>query len=151
MNDAHELDKGLANVLFDVWLLSRAATATIDGAIADIGLDADEFAIYSMLASGDGMTPTDLAHWMSAPMTTVSSYVKRFERRGHADRLQNPADGRSFLIRLSPEGRAAHAAAGTQFLPLLNAVNARLSDDVDEVRRCLAQLHTAVSTQTPPA
>ena len=150
-HDAHELDRGLANVLFDVWLLSRAATAAIDGASADVGLDADEFAIDSMLASGDGMTPTDLAHWMSAPMTTVSSNVKRFERRGHADRLRNPADGRSFLIHLTKAGHAAHEAAGAQFLPLLDVVNARLGDDVDEVRRRLAQLHTAVTAQTPPA
>lgn len=155
MTDAHQpatpqLDKGLANVLFDVWLVSRAATAAIDVAIADTGLDADEFAIYSMLVSGDGMTPTDLAHWMAAPMTTVSSYVKRFERRGHVDRLRNPADGRSFVIRLTPEGRSAHRAAGAQFLPLLGNIDARLGDDIDEVRRRLVQLHTAVGTPTPP-
>lgn len=150
-HDARQLDDGLANVLFDVWLLSRAATAAIDVAIADAGLDADEFAIYSMLASGDGMTPTDLAHWMAAPMTTVSSYVKRFERRGHVDRLPHPADGRSFLIRLTTEGRAVHQAAGAKFLPLLDGVNGRLGDDVDEMHRRLARLHAAVIAPAPPA
>ena len=146
MTDAPRPDPGLGNVLFAVWLVSRAANATIDAAMRDTGLDADEFAVYSVLAQGDGMTPTDLAHWMTAPTTTVSSYVKRFEQRGHVERRVHPDDGRSYLIRLTADGREAHRAAGARFLPLLDHVNGLLGPDVDGVRRHLAQLHTAVLT-----
>ena len=31
----------------------------------------------------------------------MSSYVKRFEKRGHVVREPNPDDGRSYLIRLT--------------------------------------------------
>lgn len=144
MTDAPQLDPGLGNVLFAVWLVSRAANATIDATIHESGLDADEFAVYSVLAQGDGMTPTDLAHWMTAPMTTVSSYVKRFERRGHVERRPHPDDGRSYLIRLTATGREAHRTAGARFLPLLDDVNRLLGPDVEGVRRHLAQLHAAV-------
>jgi len=148
MNGVPQLDPGLGNVLFAVWLVSRAATAAIDATIADAGLDADEFAVYSVLAQGDGMTPTDLAHWMTAPTTTVSSYVKRFEQRGHVERRRHPDDGRSYLIRLTAEGRDAHRAAGARFLPLLDNVNGHLGPDVDEVHQRLTQLHAAVIAPT---
>jgi DNA-binding MarR family transcriptional regulator len=148
MTDAPELDPGLSNVLFAAWLVSRAANAAIDAVISDTGLDADEFAVYSVLAQGDGMTPTDLAHWMTAPTTTVSSYVKRFEQRGHVERRQHPDDGRSYVIQLTADGRAAHRAAGARFLPLLDDVNRLLGPDVDEVHQRLTQLHAAVTAPT---
>ena len=84
------------NVLFDVWLVSRATFAVLDAALAPSGLTADEFAIYSVLTSTDAMTPSELARWMAAPLTTVSSYIKRFEGRGHVTRVENPDDGRSY-------------------------------------------------------
>ena len=148
MTGMPQLDPGLGNVLFAVWLVSRAANSTIDATISDAGLDADEFAVYSVLAQGDGMTPTDLARWMTAPTTTVSSYVKRFEQRGHVERGQHPDDGRSYLIRLTAEGREAHRVAGSRFLPLLDNVNRLLGPDVDDVRQRLTQLHAAVIAPT---
>jgi DNA-binding MarR family transcriptional regulator len=65
-------------------------------------LTAGEFAIYSILGSSDRVTPTLLAKWMAAPLTSVSNYVKRFESRGHVERggerrgstvVPDPADG----------------------------------------------------------
>ena len=134
----------LGNVLFDVWLVSRAATALIDEAIRPSGLDADEFAIYSVLASGDGMTPTDLAQWMAAPATTVSSYVKRFERRGHVKRVANPDDGRSHRVTLTASGRKAHLTAGTLFGPVVDQVTERLGAKASTTHRQLLALHQTI-------
>jgi DNA-binding MarR family transcriptional regulator len=141
------LDARLDNVLFDVWLVSRATTALIDEAVHASGLTADEFAVYSVLASTDGMTPTELAHWMSAPATTVSSYVKRFERRGHVQRLPNPDDGRSYRVQLTVAGRRVHAAAGELFRPVLDEVTRRLGDDAAATHRRLRALHDAIGAR----
>lgn len=138
-----ELDRGLGNVLFDVWLLSRATNALIDEALKPSGLDADEFAVYSVLASPDPTTPTELARWMAAPSTTVSSYVKRFEKRGHAKRVTNPSDGRSYRIELTAAGREAHRHAGELFLPILGDVTERLGDTADSHER-LRALHRII-------
>ena len=137
-------ERGLENVLFDVWLVSRAATAAIDAAVRETGLDADEFAIYSVLASTEGMTPTDLARWMAAPATTVSSYAARFTRRGHVERVPNPDDRRSYRLRLTEAGRAAHLAAGLLFQPVLREVTDRLGPDVADTHRRLLALHEAL-------
>ena len=139
-----ELDRGLDNVLFDVWLVSRATIALLDGALRASGLDADEFAVYSVLASSEHMTPTELARWMSAPATTVSSYVKRFERRGHVAKTPNPGDGRSYRLSLTPAGRRAHRAAGALFMPVLGEVVEFIGDAASEAHERLRDLHRGV-------
>ena len=132
------------NVLFGVWLVSRAATDLLDTALAPSGLTADEFGIYSVLTSAETMTPSELARWMSAAPTTVSSYVKRFEARGHVERRRNPDDGRSFVLRLTPAGRRAHALAGARFVPVLERVVGTLGSREASVRRSLELLDKAL-------
>lgn len=138
------LDPGLDNVLFDVWLVSRATHALLDETLRGTGLDSDEFAVYSVLASTEHMTPTELARWMSAPPTTVSSYVKRFEQRGHVTKTPNPDDGRSYRLSLTPAGRRAHRIAGALFLPVLGDVVDRIGDDAPATHRRLRELHRSI-------
>lgn len=140
-----DLHAGLSNVLFDVWLVSRAATALIDEAVKPAGLDADEFAVYSVLSSTTGMTPTELAHWMAAPATTVSSYVKRFERRGHVRKVAHPDDRRSYRVELTEAGRRAHQAAGELFLPTLQEVTRRVGGGAPDTHRRLRALHEVLA------
>lgn len=132
------------NVLFDVWLVMRATTGLLDAALAPSGLTADEFGIYSVLRSRETMTPSELARWMSAPLTTVSSYVKRLEGRGHLVRERNPDDGRSFILRLTRDGHRAHAAAGAPFLEVLADVQGRLGSKGPSVRKAMAALLAAL-------
>jgi len=132
------------NLLFDTWLVSRAATALLDAALEPSGLTADEFAVYSVLRTGP-LTPTELAEWMAAPLTTVSSYVKRFEARGHVRRVDNPDDRRSYRVTLTAQGRKAHERAGGHFLPVLNQVESALGRSERTVERALEALHDALS------
>lgn len=141
---AGTLDPGIGNVLFDTWLVSRAVHSLIDDVIKPTGLDADEFAIYSVLSRGDGMTPSELSHWMSAPATTVSSYVKRFEKRGHVDRVPSVEDRRSYRLVLTTEGRAAHRASGELFQPTLAEVDEALGKQGPSVHRRLLELRRVI-------
>jgi DNA-binding MarR family transcriptional regulator len=133
-----------ADPLFMVWLVSRSTEDLLDALLAPAGLTGDEFAIYSMLTRSETMTPTELAGWMAAPATTVSSYVKRFESRGHVLREPNPADGRSYRIRLTSAGRRAHRAASTLFQPVREQVADALSEQDVDVRQALLKLRTIV-------
>lgn len=143
-------DEG-TNVLFEVWLVSRAASGVLDAALAPAGLTADEFGVYSVLTSSEVLTPSELARWMSAPPTTVSSTVKRLEQRGHVAREPNPHDGRSYLLRLTESGRAAHQAAAEAFVPVLAEVVAELGRHEASVRLALARLRDALTTARPSA
>ena len=138
-------EPGLSNVLFGAWLVSRATTALVDAALRSTGLDADEFAVYSVLRSGDGLKPTELAAWMAAPPTTVSSYVRRFEKRGHVVRVPDPDDGRSYRVQLTDAGRNAHLQAAEQFGPLLDEVTAKVGADGPELMARFGRFHRAVT------
>ena len=129
---------------FMVWLTSRATADLLDAALAPAGLDSDEFAIYSVLNAAPSITPTELARWMAAPPTTVSSYVKRFEARGHVQRRPNPADRRSYQIKLTPAGRRAYRAAATMFIPLRTRVAQGLGTQERDVREALVTLRTVL-------
>jgi len=133
-------------VLFDVWLVARAVTGLLDRALEPAGLTADEYGVYSVLTTSDAMTPGELARWMSAPPTTVSSYVKRIEARGHLKRERNPADGRSFVLRLTPAGRAVHRRATQAFVPVLGQVLDGLGGKDATVRASLRRLHAAAES-----
>src|ERR687897_681728 len=91
---AQEVRDEDVDVTFMVWLTSRATADLLDAVLAPAGLSGDEFAIYSVLTAAPSITPTELARWMAAPPTTVSSYVKRFAARGHVKRKLNPSDRR---------------------------------------------------------
>lgn len=138
MNDA-----GPDNVLFAAWLLARHAGRLLDDALRDSGLNADDFAVYSLLAA-DGASPGALAAWLAAPLTTVSSYVKRYEARGHVERARDPDDGRSYRITLTASGVAAHQQAGLRFLEVLAGVEDRLGRAESSVRTSLTALSGAV-------
>jgi len=139
-----KLEPGLGNVLFDTWLVSRAVHSLIDHVIKPSGLDADEFAIYSILSMRNGMTPSELANWMSAPATTVSSYVKRFERREHVHRVPSSQDRRSYQLLLTAVGRAAHQRAGELFETTLGEVDDQLGGRSSELHLQLLELRRVI-------
>jgi len=138
------------DTLFMVWLTSRATTDLLNRALAGSVLDGDEFAIYSVLTATSSITPTELARWMAAPTTTVSSYVKRFEARGHVVREPNPDDRRSYRITLTSAGRQAYRTAAAAFTPVRDRVAEALGADVDDVREALLAVRTVVDELRHP-
>jgi DNA-binding MarR family transcriptional regulator len=145
-----DLPEAGTNVLFDVWLVSRSTTQLLDEALSSTGLTGDEFGIYSVLTSAEALTPSELARWMSAPPTTVSSYVKRLEERNHVVREPNPDDRRSYRIRLTPEGRQKHQAGVQAFIPVLDHVVAALGRNETAVRTALGALRAALDSLRDP-
>jgi DNA-binding MarR family transcriptional regulator len=140
------------NVLFSAWLASRAVNDLVDRAVGESGLTGDEFAIYSLLVAGP-ITPTELASWMAAPPTTISSSIKRLESRGHLAREPNPHDGRSYRIGLTTAGRRAHQRAGELFVPVLGVVERALGGSEPSVMQALEDLRGALDAARaePPA
>jgi DNA-binding MarR family transcriptional regulator len=135
-------------LLFDVWVVANSTRALLDRALRPSGLSAEDFALYSAIRRDGGVTPTELSSLMALPPTTVSSIITRIERRGHLRRAPNPADARSYRIRLSASGQAAHAAAGEQFTRVLGRVEAALSIPPGHARDVLAAINSAVLRAT---
>ena len=142
---ADEVSDRDVDPLFLVWLVSRSTEDLIGTVLAPAGLSADELALYSLLAASPGITPGELSRWMAAPLTSVSSYVKRLEGRGHVTRRAHPTDRRSYQVQLTPEGEQAHRAAGELFGPVRSRVIGALGDQDDVVRAALLRLHRIVN------
>lgn len=116
---ADELRRQPFDAMFGVWLAARGITALIGEISERHGWLADEFAIATMIDARGETTTAELARWMAAPVTTVSSLLRRLERRGDATRRRNPIDARSWFVSLTAEGDRRRGA----ILDDLKAVN----------------------------
>ncbi|HYP44973.1 MAG TPA: MarR family transcriptional regulator [Propionibacteriaceae bacterium] len=143
---ANEIEEQGVDPLFLVWLVSRSTNDLLDTVAGPAGVTGDEFAIYSVLAASPGITPAELSKWMAAPRTSVSSYVKRLEARGHVTRKPHQSDRRSYRIHLTADGRRTHQHAATLFGPVRSQVIQALNDHDGRVRDSLLKLRSIVDT-----
>jgi MarR family transcriptional regulator, temperature-dependent positive regulator of motility len=130
--------------LFSLFVLSHRVRALLGHTMADAGLRSDEYAIYSAVLVTGPLTISQLAQMVGMPLTTVSDYVRAMATRGHAHRLKNPADSRSYLISLTEEGIAAHHAARVGFADAINRIRKALPIPEQELIRALQALDDAV-------
>ena len=96
--------------------LHRATHATLHAlttALADLDLPAADIDVLAILADGAGRTVGALATATATRPSTLTSLLDRLIKRGYIERELDPADRRSFLIWLTPAGRAVaqHGAA----------------------------------------
>ena len=96
--------------------LHRATHATLHAlttALADLDLPAADIDVLAILADGAGRAVGALATATATRPSTLTSLLDRLIKRGYIARELDPADRRSFLISLTPAGRAVaeHAAA----------------------------------------
>lgn len=89
----------------------------------DYGMMPAEWRTMAILgAASSGLQASEIVSRSSMDKVVVSRAVKRMEERGYLTRSTNSEDGRSFLLSLSPEGRAVYEDLG----PKLLAVESRM-------------------------
>jgi DNA-binding MarR family transcriptional regulator len=94
------------------------------------------------------LTTTRLAEILELPLSTVAFRVRRLERRDHAERIGNPADGRSFLIRLTPQRRTLLNKVRPRFRSYAEAVESRLGGSRTKgLRQSLVELRQAIDDE----
>jgi DNA-binding MarR family transcriptional regulator len=139
---------GPPTVLFEVFWAQQKRKRLIELALAAVDLPPEDYPFYVMIGAEGPWTPTGLAERLVMPLSTVIFRVKRLEGRGHAERVPNPDDGRSFLIGLTPEGRRLLDVARPAFRDYAEAVEARLGrDHVDALTHGLVALRQAIDDE----
>ena len=103
------------SLLFDVFALSQAVGRFLAGAMGEGPLNPTEYAVYSALFELEAATPTQLTARLGMRLTTLMDHLRTIEGRGHANRVSNPTDGRSYRVVLTTSGREAHRAANRLF------------------------------------
>ena len=138
-------------ILLDVYSANQKRERLIEAALAGTDLPPEDYPVYVMIGIEGPLTPTDLARSLGMPLSTALFRAKRLERRGHVERMPHPDDGRSFLLRLTPQGEKLLAAARPAFRDLALAVEERLgAQRVGELRDALAELEASIDAELTP-
>ncbi len=100
-----------ANVLATEAVMNTIRTADllfdrIGRLLRPIGVSAAGGLVLGLLRDRGAMSPSEIGESLIVTRATVTGVVDSLERRGFARRSPNPADRRSLLVALTPEGRA---------------------------------------------
>jgi DNA-binding MarR family transcriptional regulator len=131
------------NVLFQSYLNGQLMQTLVQRTFGAHGADAEDFGLYSALGLWGPITPTELASRVGMRPTTLSSALRRLERRGHVRRERNPSDGRSYLVELTEEGDGRWRQGWTPLRESIEQVVQQLGDEHEEVVEGLRRLEKA--------
>jgi DNA-binding MarR family transcriptional regulator len=151
MGDKGKAEDSSTSVLFETWTLMHSVGELLVEALADAPLNADEFGFYSAVFDNQPVTPNTIAELAGLPPTTVSSYLNRLVARGHISKRRNPADGRSFLIELTPLGTHVLHETWLRFEPAQDTVIRCMTEPPEQVIETLKRLTEAVQAATRSA
>src|SRR3954454_12371999 len=139
---------GGPTILLDLFLTNQHRKRMIEAALVQTELPPEDYPVYVIVGAEGPWTPTRLAARLEMPLSTVLFRLGRLERRGHAERVPNPDDGRSYLIRLTKKGDRLLGEARPAFRDYAEAVEGRLgSDPIVTLRSGLAELRDAISAE----
>jgi DNA-binding MarR family transcriptional regulator len=141
-------DTGPPTILFEVFWTQQRRKRLVEQALAGIELPPEDYPFYVTIGADGPLTPTALAELLLMPLSTVLFRFRRLERRGHAERVPNPDDGRSFLIRLTAAGQKLLDEARPAFHAYAEAVESRLGEEqVDALRSGLVSVRQAIDEE----
>jgi DNA-binding MarR family transcriptional regulator len=116
----------------------------LDANLAQVGIPPFLLAILTHVRDLEPVSPTEISRASGAPMTTLRDNIQRLVDRKLVRRTPNPADGRSYLLRLTARGRAIMHAADPALLEAYLAVERRLPRPRAEYERIFDELNSAL-------
>jgi DNA-binding MarR family transcriptional regulator len=135
-------------ILFDVFATNQKRERLIEEALAGTDLPPEDYPLYVFLGTTAPVTPTEVARELGMPLSTLLFRMRRLEERRHVERVANPEDGRSYLLRLTPTGERLLAWARPLFRARALAVEARLGEErVAALRQALGELGDAIERE----
>jgi DNA-binding MarR family transcriptional regulator len=136
-------DQRERSLLLDLYAAFQKSGQIVEAAVEGTGISAEDFAFVSMVGLREPVTPTALAREFGHSLSTVLFRTGRNVDLRFVERIDNPEDGRSFLLRLTPSGRDAWRRAATNLWRVVESIEARLSRPTEEVQEVLRELQAA--------
>jgi DNA-binding MarR family transcriptional regulator len=131
------------SLLFDVFSLNQAVGRLLAETMRAGPLTPTDYAVYSAIFELEAATPTELAARLGMRLTTFVDRLRELERRGHAQRVAHPTDGRSYRVVLTADGLAAHREANQQFERAYAAFEQALGHEDAPARAVLLEVRAA--------
>ena len=103
------------------------------------GLHISHFGVISHLCRvGDGWTPLRIARAFQVTKATMTNTLTKLSARGLIEIKENPKDGRSKLVFITPQGRAFQERSIASLRPLIEKMDQDL--DLDAIVKILPEL-----------
>jgi DNA-binding MarR family transcriptional regulator len=134
-------------ILFLLYGAYQRAGQVVSQALAGTGIAPEDAPIYNVLERRRTLTPTELGRALSIAPSTITYRTKGLAARGHLERVENPDDGRSALLGLTPAGLRAWHAVLPEFTVALRAAEDRLEIPHAEAGRVLAAVIEALDSE----
>jgi len=127
-------------LLLNVWIAGELVAALLERNLASEDVHTDFYGTLSVIGAFGPLTPSELAERTGSPLTTVSDRIRRIVEDGDAERIPNPRDGRSFLVRLTQEGDARWRRGWPALQKTIEQISENLGRPVEEVHDGLEDL-----------
>jgi DNA-binding MarR family transcriptional regulator len=92
-------------ILQEVYSTGALMTVLVNRELEAAGVTPQYFSFLGWIALLEPVTPGALAAETGIPATTIRDYVRALVERGDVRKAKNPADGRSYLLELTAQGR----------------------------------------------
>jgi DNA-binding MarR family transcriptional regulator len=141
-------ESGPDTILLDLFRTNQVRERLIASALEDLELPPEDYPMYVMIGAEGPWTPTAFAARVEMPLSTVLFRIGRLESRGHAERIPNPDDRRSYLVRLTDDGQRLLRRARPRFRAYAEAVETRLGEErIGRLRDGLTDLREAIEQE----
>lgn len=111
------------------------------------GLSPGAYKMFSLIAAGDRVRPSELSERMAADKSLVSRLLRELENHDLVERIPDPEDGRSSFVVATAEGRKRLTAARAEDDLRLRRTLAEW--DVDDIDNLSRLLHALSSGENP--
>lgn len=133
--------KNAAHIRLVLWKAAKAVENVDRASIAATGLLISEFAILEALLHKGPLAINIIGEKVLLTSGSMTAAVNRLEKRNLVRRVQDPADGRRFLVHLTDQGRALIEEAFEQHTRNLEMILEGFTDqERDEMIRLLKKL-----------
>ena len=142
------MSAGPDTILLDLFRTNQVREQLIVAAMEGTELPPEDYPMYVLIGAEGPWTPTAFAERVQMPLSTVLFRIGRLEARGHAQRIPNPDDRRSYLVQLTDAGQQLLGEARPRFRAYAEAVEARLgSERIGRMRKELTDLREAIEEE----
>jgi DNA-binding MarR family transcriptional regulator len=130
-------------LFLQAYSLAQTTGAIVERELAAVGLPSFLFGLLSQVHRLQPVAPTQIAATTGTPLTTLRDNIERLVDRDLVRRVPNPADGRSYLLELTPRGDVLVRAAGEPLEQPYALLEERLPRPLGEYQQLLDELTTA--------
>ncbi len=120
---------------------TRAMARAYRERLEPLGITQPQFFLLIALFEGDEVTVSELGARVAMDKSTLTGILDRLERDGLVERVENPSDGRSFVVRLTARARELEARLRAVYEETNAAFLSRLtSEERQVVQQVVAKL-----------